>query len=250
MKQLVTKFIKRHPRLYDFVNNKRTTHGELGEWLNSLEKFGPINFIQVGASDGLRWDPLRKHIVKNKWRGVLVEPLPLVYELLKKNYDYFSKNDNLQFVNAAISHQTGGTLKFWSCSKKFLEGMDIDQQLFWLRMSSVDENFIAGKIETITNKPVTNDCIVNFNTPILTISEIVKCYLNGTSPDLIFIDAEGHDDSVIYGISFELYKPRWIVFESTALGLDRSRKLLDFLTEKGYFVKVMGSDTLAYLEFH
>jgi hypothetical protein len=50
-------------------------------------KYGEtLRFIQVGANDGIFGDPLREHILAHKWRGVLVEPQPEIFEQLKANY--------------------------------------------------------------------------------------------------------------------------------------------------------------------
>ena len=43
-------------------------------------------FIQVGANDGRTGDPIRKHIERYQWRGLLLEPLPNVFEVLTRNY--------------------------------------------------------------------------------------------------------------------------------------------------------------------
>ena len=53
-------FIKTKPRLYDYINLIRAIDDELELWIDNYSKSqgGPINFIQVGASDGLRWNPL------------------------------------------------------------------------------------------------------------------------------------------------------------------------------------------------
>ena len=32
-----------------------------------------VNFIQIGASDGLRNDPIREFIIRDKWQGIFVE---------------------------------------------------------------------------------------------------------------------------------------------------------------------------------
>lgn len=248
MKRTVVSLIRKFPRVYDAINNKRTTHGELGKWLNSLSEYGRLRFVQVGASDGLRWDPLRKHIIKNGWSGVFIEPLPPVFELLKKNYAYVKKRQSLTFVNAAISHTSGNNLTFWTCSESFLRGLNIDRQLYWLRMSSLQYDFLANKIESVTGKKATANCIVKIDTPIKMLPEIIDQHLGGRTPDLLFIDAEGHDDSVIYGLSHSPYKPRWIIYESTALGASRSADLKKHLIEQGYKLSVLGSDTLASLE--
>ena len=63
-----------------------------------------IFFVQLGANDGVTADPLYKFVNEYAWRGVLLEPLPDVFETLKKNY---RQSDRLKFLNAAISNEDG-----------------------------------------------------------------------------------------------------------------------------------------------
>lgn len=212
MRQLIANAIKKRPRLYDMMNRMRRPDGELDRWLHSLSDHGQITFIQVGASDGLRWDPLRKHIIKNRWQGTFVEPLPPVFELLKNNYRYLTKRQNLTFVNAATSSEAGGGLTFWACSREFLSKLDVDQALYWLRMSSLQREFIEEKLRVIAGHPSPSDSVESVDAPIITLADVVEQNFEGEAPDLLFIDAEGHDDAVIYGYDFKSGKPRWIVF--------------------------------------
>src|SRR4051812_7423126 len=66
-------------------------------------------FIQVGANDGITDDDIRVHVVGQQWRGILIEPLPDVFEQLRANYSGF---DRLQFANLAITSATG-PVEFW-----------------------------------------------------------------------------------------------------------------------------------------
>lgn len=248
MRRMIVSAIKRHPRIYDVLNARRRTHGKLEDWLHSLSIHGQISFIQVGASDGLRWDPLRKHIIKNRWQGALVEPLPPVFELLMRNYAYLSSRQNLSFVNAALSNRSGEALTFWACSKAFLAGLAIDKALYWLRMSSLQRDFIENKLRVIAKHPAPEQAVEPVTSPVITLSDVVERHLSGQAPDLLFIDAEGHDDAVIYGHDFTSGKPRWIVYESNGLGAERSATLRRFLCDQGYSVKKFDSDTVAALE--
>ena len=54
MRKMIASAIKKMPRLYDLLNEMRTTDGALEAWLSSLSSQGQISFIQVGASDDLR----------------------------------------------------------------------------------------------------------------------------------------------------------------------------------------------------
>src|SRR5262245_37291248 len=59
-------------------------------WPNLLGKLkrntSDIFFVEIGAMDGISFDPLYKHVVSNGWRGLLVEPLPDLFEQLKETY--------------------------------------------------------------------------------------------------------------------------------------------------------------------
>jgi FkbM family methyltransferase len=66
---------------------------------------GELFFVVVGAMDGVNHDRLRKHIARNKnWQGLLVEPLPDMFDKLKANY---AGRSNLLFEDAAITEQEG-----------------------------------------------------------------------------------------------------------------------------------------------
>lgn len=60
-----------------------------------------VNFIQVGSNDGVTGDPINCFVNNYNWQGVLVEPIPFLFEKLKINYD--QRKENLQFLNCAVS---------------------------------------------------------------------------------------------------------------------------------------------------
>ena len=115
MFQKIKDFIKTKPRLYDLFNERRPLAEELEIWIDDFSKTQKraINFIQVGASDGLRWDPVRRFIIRDKWNGVLIEPLEPVYNMLVNNYAYVKQN-NLKFENCAISKEKGHDIRKYS----------------------------------------------------------------------------------------------------------------------------------------
>jgi FkbM family methyltransferase len=61
-------------------------------------------FVQIGANNGLTDDPVRHLVIKHRWRGVLVEPQPQVFQQLLKNYEV---EKQLAFENAAIADKDG-----------------------------------------------------------------------------------------------------------------------------------------------
>lgn len=61
-------------------------------------------FIEIGAHDGLHFDPIYPWIKKHHWRGLLVEPQPRIFKRLQANYQ---DEPQLLFENAAIYARDG-----------------------------------------------------------------------------------------------------------------------------------------------
>ena len=61
-------------------------------------------FVEVGANNGIRWDSLHDLICKYHLTGLLVEPLPDIFEELKRNY---AMESQLLFEGSALAKQEG-----------------------------------------------------------------------------------------------------------------------------------------------
>ena len=66
---------------------------------NFVERDGLV-VVQLGAGDGTTDDTVSQYIKKHKWRGVLVEPVDWLYDMLK---DKYAENSNIVTLNAAVS---------------------------------------------------------------------------------------------------------------------------------------------------
>lgn len=240
-------FIKRHPRIYDAFNTFRTTHGQLGAWLNAFSETHSqgVNFLQVGASDGLRWDPFRKHILKGRWNGILIEPLVPVFEMLKRNYSH-ARRQNLVFVNAAITSASVEEFQFWSYSEEFLSTLSVDQQLFWLRTSSSDKAQVLRRLVKAKHDDAEKK-IAAYAVPGMPIRDVLAQRWQGGPMDLVLIDAEGHDDEVVYGMDLSAHRPKAILFESHNLPEERKAPLIEHLKSFSYSVSRLDGDTVADL---
>jgi FkbM family methyltransferase len=242
MLQLIKDHIKTKPRLYDFFNTLRPLDDELEKWIDNFSKShnGAINFIQVGASDGLRWDPIRRFIIRDNWNGVLIEPLKPVYNMLLSNYSYVK--NHLKFENCAVSEKET-SIEFWSYTEEFLNSLSIEDKLFYLRKSSLDKGKVEDSLSGIKNHMEYIKC---YETPSKPLSKIISSHFPNNKIDLIFIDAEGFDDHVIRTINFENCMPTAIVYENHNLG-ERNEEIEDYLSEKGYVIEKAGGDTVAEL---
>ncbi|MDB4582897.1 FkbM family methyltransferase [Draconibacterium sp.] len=242
MFEAIKNHIKTKPWLYDVVNAKRSISDDVEYWLDNFSKSNreQINFIQIGASDGLRWDPFRRFIIRDKWKGVFVEPLPNVFSILKSNYAYL-KNQDFKFVNAAISTDGSDHIDIWSYTEEFCNSLSLEDQLVYLRKSSLDKKHVEASLQGLDNVA---DKIKPFRVNCISINDLIRQYFHKKEIDLIMIDAEGHDDKIVRAIDFEINRPKAILFEAHNLGI-RKQELSDFLNDKGYTVSDLGGDSVA-----
>src|SRR5262249_43347423 len=78
---------------------------EVEKWIHDIiEIDGVRTFLQIGANDGFRSDPLNLAIRRHNLRGMFVEPQRYYFEQLKKTY---SGLGGVQFLQCAIAAKAG-----------------------------------------------------------------------------------------------------------------------------------------------
>jgi FkbM family methyltransferase len=191
---------------------------------NYLALNRPFTFIQIGANNGVRWDPLRDAILKHHLTGVLVEPLPDMFEQLKQNY---ADQPQLAFENVAISTENGV------------------QTLFRVAPDADVPDYAHGWASfTRSNLDEFSQFIQEVQVPTLTVKDLLKKH-NIDRIALLQVDTEGYDYEIVKMFFREQVLPEIINFESIHLSNGdhiESRKLLK---EHGYRFLDIGMDTLA-----
>lgn len=242
----VRDWIKTRPHLYDIMKRtKRQIFPESDPIFEFFDEFSKsrnrkVSFIQIGASDGLRNDPIREFVIRDRWSGIFVEPLPAVFELLKANYAY-SKNPNLVFVNAAISSSDLDTVSFWTFDDAALTNLPLEDRLNYLRKASFDKKHVGRARDSIQS---TDKILKEIKVRSLTFDSLVKEYWSGGGIDLLVCDAEGHEAVIITSIDFARVRPGAIFFESHNLGPDKST-VYDLLDHHGYDITEFVGDSVA-----
>ncbi len=236
-------WLRQHPRLYDLSLRARRMAGYRTPTYVMLSQFSSahkrrVRFIQIGASDGLHSDPIREFVVRDRWTGILVEPLPDSFVHLKRNYSYLRRRD-LTFVNAALTTSSASVMKLWTFNEHFLDRMSEEEALDYARKSSFHRDYVIGHAGADGE-----EAVVEITVSCLTFSDLVSQYLSTRSLDLLVTDMEGYEATFIPTIDFNQVRPTGIFYESHNLG-EGGDAVNRFLTENGYCVFDLGGDSFA-----
>ena len=246
MTEPVREFVRSRPRLYDGIRRaKRLLPGSTTASFEVLDEFSRardrrVNFVQIGANDGLRNDPLRPLIVRDDWQGVLVEPLPTVIPLLERNYAYLER-PGLVVLNAAVVAESGATLEFWTFTEEFLAEQTPADRLDYLRKASFERDHVVG---FVPSGRAADDVLTSIDVATTTVDQVVRDHLPRRPLHLVAIDAEGFEATLIPGIDFSELDVEAVFFESEHLGDDQAR-VFEHLRDHGFALRPVGLDTLA-----
>ncbi len=199
-----------------------------------LRKTDNFFFIHIGANDGVMRDELYAFVTQNKVRGLVVEPLPDIYQELVRNY---SAHPQVIPVNAALHA---------SASEQVLYRVDptLTGLPEWMKgIASFDSEHHKK-----SNTP--GAYIIEEKVPCLSLQELLDRH-EVTRVDLLKIDTEGYDYEIVKMIDFERIKPMIIRFEHghwhQVMGKDRLRDLVLYLYDQGYFIVMEPYDAVAYI---
>jgi FkbM family methyltransferase len=208
------------PRAAKFVFGA-VRHYAFAELTRSL---GSVRFIQVGANDGVRNDPLREFILSGAWTGLLVEPGD-------------DQNARLRAAYAGVPGAGIVGVAIWSESGRrpfyIVEGADAlsSFSLDTILRHEPKYDDLRGMIRTIEVETLTLDALADRH--------------GVPNPDVVVVDAEGCDDVVLGSFDIEARRPKLVLFEHVHLSPEASKALRDRLVAAGYVCIADRHDVLA-----
>jgi FkbM family methyltransferase len=188
-------------------------------------------FVQVGANDGVRNDPLLRLVRKHRWRGILVEPQPEAFQRLQGN---FCDCPQLLFENVAIG-KNRGYLTLYRFARSGIIASTVDNFT----------TFDREKLVQIKKRLGWTHSIEQLRVPVMPLQELLTSH-GQQGCDVLVVDTEGMDCEVIRTLDFVQYRPAIIQFEHRHVSSNELMTCLEFLSEFGYrFVRVH-RDIVAY----
>jgi FkbM family methyltransferase len=214
-------------------------------YLDQYSKYrkGDVTLIQVGANDGMTFDPVHKFIKRDNWKGVLLEPQKYVYDkFLSKIY---RKNKGIVTLNAAIGKQDGSMpiYKIGFTNERWASGLTT------FNKKVLEHQFERGHVERRAKRsgiPIPKDkskWIVEEKVDVVSFSTLLDKYNLGVV-NLLQIDTEGFDYEVIKMVNFSRMQPDIIVFENALIPGNGKEECNAYLVSMGYKVKEFDGNSL------
>ena len=191
---------------------------------------GKPKFIQVGANDGVRFDGLYQYVTERSCQGIVIEPLPDIFENLKRNYQDYR---GVTPINIAI-HPILTEATIYRVDPTMVSDLAP-----WV---SGIASFNRHHLE---KSGVPSHSIISESVPCTPLMPLIEKYdmLDAT---LLQIDTEGFDAEIIDMIDFNRFKPKLIKYEHKHLGEHKAVSTQMALRQHGYITVSEGGDTLAY----
>jgi FkbM family methyltransferase len=191
-------------------------------------------FVEIGSNDGEQHDHLRPFIVSSRWSGIMVEPVPYVFERLRANYGDL---DRVTLENAAIADRDG-RMPFYHLAQAGDE--DLERLPSWYDgIGSFSREAVLGHARHI---PDIDERLVETSVPCLAFDSLLERH-GVERVDLLLIDTEGYDWEILRGLDLRRHRPRMVVFEHYHLPAETRARARTHLGDLGWETMEEGFDT-------
>lgn len=201
---------------------------EILNWYNRI-KNGKINFLQIGAMDGVKHDELYLYVKNYDWTGVLVEPLPDMFDRLIQNYQ---DHPGLKFECSAIT-DTDGPIQMSRIPIELVQNGTVPD---WAEGCSTlnTDGYIADLLPHMVQETVQG----------ITLKSLYEKH--GDAYDFVQIDTEGYDYNIFLqllqiGLTASLYK-----IEIAHITYTKAVWMRWQLEQQGYKTFIDNYDLIAY----
>jgi len=213
----------------------------LAERLTTNKSISSVFALQIGAMDGVQFDPLRPLIIKHAWNALLVEPLPDSFAALQRNYQDVP---GIVFANCAIS-DSAGVLPLYHVPPRVVHEHGLPAWV--LGVSSLSRDHVEAQEVFFNSSGFTNlmSYVEVAEVKVLTMKDLLDSH-GSPVVDVLQIDAEGHDFKILSQWDFTACKPSIINLEYARLSRSERALAVDLLLSTGYVIHGHGLDLTAF----
>jgi len=191
-----------------------------------------VLFVQVGAHEARAGDPIALYVQRDGWSGILVEPVPELFERLQ---DTYAGTTGLVFENVAIAEEEGRRTLF-QLSRSAAEVYELADSL-----GSLDRDVLLSHGEQV---PGIEDYVVETEVECLTFRSLLERHPLERI-DLLHIDAEGYDGRLLRSFPWRRFTPDLVLYEHDHLDGAERAATEAMLRRRGYTLTYSRTNTLA-----
>ncbi len=175
----------------------------------TLNALGPdIFFVQIGAMDGVTYDPIHAFVIRLNWRGLLFEPVPDIYDRLKQTYQ---NNDRLTLSNIAITDYEG-EIEITRMDPQVVEDGILREGALGISTIMPEKSAFTPAFIPEDQQWIVEKYKRTLSVPCSRLQPLLKKH-GVTQIDLVVIDTEGADWMIARQLCLETYKPRIVYLE-------------------------------------
>jgi FkbM family methyltransferase len=247
---LKTRIARALPRVYNVYHRAfgRFEYSTIGAFINEYSKKRKDTFfIQVGANDGVTWDPYHFFIVRDEWRGIVIEPQLDVFEnRLKRTYEGVR---GVELLNVAVDAHDGSRdlYKYSFSSSRWATGLaSFDKENL---ISNFSTEYVQGYMrrENVTIGADPDEYLITERVSCMSFRTILDRW-RPEAIDFLITDAERFDTPILNTFPLDRLRPRNIVFEHSTEFDQAFGDFLDKLRGQGYRILIDGNDCIAVLK--
>jgi FkbM family methyltransferase len=223
-------FLKKLKEALKFLFSEDTIlNSSVDELIKMVGESNIKTFVQIGSNDGKKNDPLYPFILKNNWKGILVEPDKANYEKLRNHYNLLN---GLIFENTGIGPERAELL--------FYKLKDITEQDpgWYDQIGSFDKATFLKNIEygKDLDKRITVESM-----PVISFDDLLQKN-NFPNVDLLHMDTEGFDYKILRSIDFTKHDIRIVLFEGEWMAQRELQEVIQYLRGSQYRIFRSGID--------
>ncbi len=203
--------------------------------LRAFPSLQGLTFVQVGANDGHRFDPINAYVTAYGWRGVLVEPVPSNFRVLQKTY---GANARLTLRQAAVDTQAGQRNIYY-----LREDMPGPVPEWIWGLASFNRDHLRDAVKSLGWDET---AIASQPVPTIVWDDLWHL-LPGPQCDVLVIDTEGYDIKLLRSANLGIRRPKLIHFEHAHVTPAERLAFYQELIEMGYDLASDRGDTTAWL---
>jgi len=204
-------------------------------------KHSPVNILQIGAYDGISFDPIFDAVSNSRVKLFLIESNSDAVSRLQQTY---SHKADVSIINAAIVETNETDLvELYKFSEKFIGIYPDFGGTSSLFLKHLENAFERNRFRFSAKEKLDANVVVD-KIRALTAKQLLK-ELNITDVDVLVIDTEGADWIVLNGFLEAGLAPKLILFEHRFLLPHDYEAALMKLHSLNYLLRDLESDTLA-----